>query len=164
MWDHSPATRDWTCIFCIGRQILNHWTAREVLTVYLVTLVPSIPWNICWDIQKSVLLKICKRWDCLQDLSLERMDFFFSQITDQRQRGGAWEASKGECPFLSFLPKKKTPGQTEQAGPRKCRSPGATQALGLWDWVCFDILRSKKLKVLLFKTSCILNSFLIFLL
>ena len=23
-------TRDWTCVSCIGRQILNHWTTREV--------------------------------------------------------------------------------------------------------------------------------------
>ena len=30
MWDLSSPTRDRTCISCIARQILNHWTMREV--------------------------------------------------------------------------------------------------------------------------------------
>ena len=30
MWDLSSPTRDWTHTPCIGRQSLNHWTAREV--------------------------------------------------------------------------------------------------------------------------------------
>ena len=30
MLDLSPPTRDWTHTTCIGRQSLNHWTAREV--------------------------------------------------------------------------------------------------------------------------------------
>ena len=30
MWDPSFLTRDWAHIPCIGRQSLNHWTAREV--------------------------------------------------------------------------------------------------------------------------------------
>ena len=34
MWDLSSPTRGWTCVPCIGRQILNHWTAREVLHIY----------------------------------------------------------------------------------------------------------------------------------
>ena len=34
----SSWTRDWTCIPCIGRKILNHWTIREVLrSVWLVS-------------------------------------------------------------------------------------------------------------------------------
>ena len=28
----SSQTRDRTCVLCIGRQILNHWTTREVPT------------------------------------------------------------------------------------------------------------------------------------
>ena len=31
MWDLNSQTRDQTCISCIGRQILNHWTARDSL-------------------------------------------------------------------------------------------------------------------------------------
>ena len=27
----SPLTRDRTCVSCIGRRILNHWTTRKVL-------------------------------------------------------------------------------------------------------------------------------------
>ena len=30
VWDLSSPTRDQTCVTCIGRQILNHWTTREV--------------------------------------------------------------------------------------------------------------------------------------
>ena len=29
-WDPSSLTRDRTCVPCIGRQILNHWTTREI--------------------------------------------------------------------------------------------------------------------------------------
>ena len=41
----SSWTSDQTCVFCIGRQILNHWTTREALpflfisTIYLVDIV-----------------------------------------------------------------------------------------------------------------------------
>ena len=37
MWDLTSLTRDQICIPCIGGQILNHWTIREVppkLTLY----------------------------------------------------------------------------------------------------------------------------------
>ena len=30
MWDLSSPTRDWTYVPCIGKQILNHWTTRDV--------------------------------------------------------------------------------------------------------------------------------------
>ena len=39
MWDLSSLTRNWTCIPCIRRQVLNHWTTREVpLTLFLLLL------------------------------------------------------------------------------------------------------------------------------
>ena len=31
----SSQTRDWTCVLCVGRQILYHWTTREVLGWHL---------------------------------------------------------------------------------------------------------------------------------
>ena len=31
IWDLGSLTRDGTCIHCIGRGSLNHWTTREVL-------------------------------------------------------------------------------------------------------------------------------------
>ena len=39
MWDLSSLTRDQTCVLCIGRWILNHWTTREVplFTLLIVT-------------------------------------------------------------------------------------------------------------------------------
>ena len=30
MWDLNSPTRDWTRVPCIARQILNHWTTKEV--------------------------------------------------------------------------------------------------------------------------------------
>ena len=36
MWDLSSPIRDWTCIPCTGRQILNHWTTREVPCIVLM--------------------------------------------------------------------------------------------------------------------------------
>ena len=39
MWDLSSPTRDRTHTPCIGRQSLNHWTAREVsISVFLCVL------------------------------------------------------------------------------------------------------------------------------
>jgi len=38
MWDLSSQTRDWTHVPCIGRWILNHWTTREILPLFLQPL------------------------------------------------------------------------------------------------------------------------------
>ena len=38
MWDLSSPTRDPTCVPCIRRQVLNHWTTREVP---LLSLLPG---------------------------------------------------------------------------------------------------------------------------
>ena len=40
-WPHHTAcwtspTRDWTCVLCIRRQILNRWTPREVPVVFFI--------------------------------------------------------------------------------------------------------------------------------
>ena len=47
MWDLSSLARDWTHISCIGTQILNHWTTREVpghlfWFLYFMTILPSM--------------------------------------------------------------------------------------------------------------------------
>ena len=39
MWGLSSLARDQTYVFCIGRQILNHWTTREVPNVELLMTV-----------------------------------------------------------------------------------------------------------------------------
>ena len=31
----SSRTRDWTCVPCIGRRIINHWATREIPTFFL---------------------------------------------------------------------------------------------------------------------------------
>ena len=37
-WGPSSPARDQTCNFCIGRQSLNHWTAREVPMAFFLFL------------------------------------------------------------------------------------------------------------------------------
>ena len=49
MWDLSSLTRSWTRVLCIGRRVLNHWTAREVLR-YLFFI------NV--QISKMIILKL----------------------------------------------------------------------------------------------------------
>ena len=44
MWDLSSLTRDQTCVPCIGRRILYHWTTREV-PLALVLLSISVMTN-----------------------------------------------------------------------------------------------------------------------
>ena len=39
MWEISSSTRDRTCVPCIARQILNHWTTREIPDYYLYHLL-----------------------------------------------------------------------------------------------------------------------------
>ena len=45
----SSWTRDWTSVPCIGRQILNHWTTREVPPSTFTSMVKTIenPWPSC---------------------------------------------------------------------------------------------------------------------
>jgi len=54
MWNLSSPTRDQTCVPCIARHILNHWTTREVLRAIAVitVLVTSI---LHWGWWKSIL-------------------------------------------------------------------------------------------------------------
>ena len=39
----------WTCVPCIGRRILNHWTAREVLTLFfcLASVISTVYLPAC---------------------------------------------------------------------------------------------------------------------
>ena len=41
--------RDRTCISCIGRWILNHWTTWEVLVMVIVTLSPNLKFEEIWS-------------------------------------------------------------------------------------------------------------------
>ena len=38
----SFQSRDWTCVPCIGRWILNHWTTREVLFLFHYIILSSV--------------------------------------------------------------------------------------------------------------------------
>ena len=56
MWDLSSQTRDWTCIPCNGRWILNHWTTREVPCLTLVIegatamgILQNPEWSQSWS-------------------------------------------------------------------------------------------------------------------
>ena len=43
MWNLSSLTRDWTCVPCIARQILNHWTTQKSLKLILTYIMRQGP-------------------------------------------------------------------------------------------------------------------------
>ena len=53
MWDLISPTRDSTCVPCIGRQIFNHWSTRQV---------PGVEYLKCWEKKtpKPVILQPVK--------------------------------------------------------------------------------------------------------
>ena len=67
MWDFNSLTRDRTCLPCIGRQILNHWTTREVTTCkifyYFIFLTDGIhiPSIRHFKVYNSVVFSTCPR-------------------------------------------------------------------------------------------------------
>ena len=56
MWDLSPLTRDQTYIPCIGRQILKHWTTREVLCFLIFFF---FLFNACLFLSVPGLCSVC---------------------------------------------------------------------------------------------------------
>ena len=79
MWDLTSPTRDQTCVPCIARQILNHWTTREVpsqgaFNRYLVIFQPLsgihlfvIPWTAACRAPLSFTIS----WSLLRFMSIE---------------------------------------------------------------------------------------------
>ena len=55
MWDLSSLTRDQTRTPCVGRQSLNHWTVREVLTIRFSTV------EAIGDLHKNCFGRVMKR-------------------------------------------------------------------------------------------------------
>ena len=57
MWDLSSLTRDWTCTPCIGTQLLNHWTTREVPKLILeLSKIQRLPSSWClsqWQVENG---------------------------------------------------------------------------------------------------------------
>ena len=63
MWDLSFPPRDWTHVPCIGRQILYHWTTREVPLVLtfkllLVSTYSGFPWLYPFSFKGVSVLRI----------------------------------------------------------------------------------------------------------
>ena len=56
-WDCSSLTRDRTSVPCIGRQIPNHWTTREVPHMICFEFNSQIPsGNWCWVANSNTFL------------------------------------------------------------------------------------------------------------
>ena len=49
MQDLSSLTRDRTCVPCIGRQILNHWTPREIPVLVVVNFIVYIMLHVMFQ-------------------------------------------------------------------------------------------------------------------
>ena len=63
IWDHSSWARDWTRVLCVGKWILNHWIAREVLTYSLRWTTLTIK-AVCHRSALSWFLKGFSRYMC----------------------------------------------------------------------------------------------------
>ena len=61
----SSRPRDWTCVSCIGRQVLYHWATRDALRIHVI---PSkLGWLVSWygrSLDKDCCMG-CPRWDSL---------------------------------------------------------------------------------------------------
>ena len=58
----SSPTRDWTRVPCVGRRVLNQWTAREVLTVSFFSCL-----SLCNDVWLCREVSFILRWfPCVQ--------------------------------------------------------------------------------------------------
>ena len=61
MWDLRFQAGDGTCVHCSGRQILNHWSTREV--PFFNALYKSfIPWHLAHQITRSSLNSLNRVW------------------------------------------------------------------------------------------------------
>ena len=97
MWDLSSQIRDQTCIPCIGRQSLNHWTTRDIL------------WNMFFKLQNPWVLvtqscpTLCNPTDyslsgspvhgLLQARILEWIAFSSTKPIHAQNKGGQWVPS-----------------------------------------------------------------------
>ena len=68
MWDLSFPIRNRTCIPCVGRWILNHWTTREILALF---------WHLPASLSVSFHLFLCLPFFWL---SVFMYWFFFSHL------------------------------------------------------------------------------------
>ena len=85
MWD---LPRDLSHVFCIGRQLLYHWTTREVLTVYKPLFISKL-WYV------SVNLIVVQLLSCVW--------LFVTPWTAARQPSLSFTVSQSLLKFMSIL-------------------------------------------------------------
>ena len=56
-WDLSSQTRDQTHVPCIGRQILNHWTTKEV-PLFPFVIVQNSNWCVLFEDQSKLKQRV----------------------------------------------------------------------------------------------------------
>ena len=86
MWDLSFPTRDQTCVLCTRRQILSHWTTREI------SPIPPHPKSYC----------VLKLRGLLDTLSWEEQSFWETQVATVEFY--AWSFT-GNCPWQQIKSK-----------------------------------------------------------
>ena len=60
VWDLSPPIRDQTHIPCTGRQILNHWTSKQVPFLFLEAYIAvNFPLRAAFAASHRVLIDYC---------------------------------------------------------------------------------------------------------
>ena len=128
MWDLSSPTRDRTRIPCIGRQILNHWTTREVpITMFSNMCFHLIILDIspCQKIHfHFIFFKSCVGFTFTFSCpSLGSCSFPISRAT-----GLMWPRFLPQCRFCSFCVLDRTQGEASSRGTRFSVSVNITEA------------------------------------
>ena len=90
MWDLSSWTRNWSCVPCIGRWMLNHWTKSLMyLNEQSLQWLKSQIWQLMSNelyVESHIQLCVCAAWTLLKELlSIERNS---AQLLDDELSSG----------------------------------------------------------------------------
>ena len=119
MWDLSFPTRDRTCVLCTGRQILSHWTTREI------SPTPQI--ILCLETEGSARYIVMGRAVFLGNsgshsgIPWMKFHWKLSMATNKEQRGNKPHQPVAELKssiLKAYCSQKYIPSSPEGRGPR----------------------------------------------
>ena len=111
MWGLSSPAQDWTCVPCIGRWTLNHWTTK-VVPRYDWLVVKTFFFNSCLIFLFDMLfLSHSGKWGILLHLTWESLLFYLKLSGPKPEHGlPRWLSGKvtacdaGDARDLDFIP------------------------------------------------------------
>ena len=110
MWDLGSPIRDQTCIPCIARQILKHWTSREVPPLRIKKQNKTLGWSkhdktaFVWTIHNCLWEISRQLWIVPQFTYEDSMMLFINVIPGEASVGGErMHSGIKECAELSGI-------------------------------------------------------------